>query len=206
MISLTHVLCHQDFSNLNKSPGGSYQAPGGPMTSPPVYRTHGGDLSPRPATPTSPSTLRTQSPVLMNLSPSSRFNLTFTDGGIKSPSAGYSGKFLDPELLINKSPSELPQGVDPSQREVGAVLWIWCTAQKHGSHSVQDVNNCVNAASMDVLVNWPPCWRVILQNSCFLLLILISLFDIEYLHKIQKHPNTQLVKLFKSVDSREAFV
>uniref|UniRef100_A0A671X2T8 Villin like n=1 Tax=Sparus aurata TaxID=8175 RepID=A0A671X2T8_SPAAU len=60
---------------------------------------------------------RTQSPVLMNLSPSSRFNLTFTDGGIKSPSAGYSGKFLDPELLINKSPSELPQGVDPSQRE-----------------------------------------------------------------------------------------
>uniref|UniRef100_A0A671X0N4 Villin like n=1 Tax=Sparus aurata TaxID=8175 RepID=A0A671X0N4_SPAAU len=99
------------------------------------------------------SVSETQSPVLMNLSPSSRFNLTFTDGGIKSPSAGYSGKFLDPELLINKSPSELPQGVDPSQREVGAVLWIWCTAQKHGSHSVQDVNNCVNAASMDVLVN-----------------------------------------------------
>ncbi|XP_036934717.1 villin-1 isoform X2 [Acanthopagrus latus] len=106
-----------DFSNLNKSPGGSYQAPGSPMTSPPIYRTHGGDLSPRPATPTSPPTLRTQSPGLMNLSPSSGFNLTFTDGGMKSPSAGYSGKFLDPELLINKSPSELPQGVDPSQRE-----------------------------------------------------------------------------------------
>uniref|UniRef100_A0A4W6DBP7 Villin like n=1 Tax=Lates calcarifer TaxID=8187 RepID=A0A4W6DBP7_LATCA len=28
-----------------------------------------------------------------------------------------SGMYLDPQLLINKSPSELPQGVDPSQRE-----------------------------------------------------------------------------------------
>uniref|UniRef100_A0A8C4HFU4 Villin-like n=1 Tax=Dicentrarchus labrax TaxID=13489 RepID=A0A8C4HFU4_DICLA len=71
-------------SNLNKSPvgisGGGYRAPGGPMSSPPVYRVHG-DLSPRPSTPT------------------------------------RSGMYLDPELLINKSPSELPQGVDPSQRE-----------------------------------------------------------------------------------------
>nr|CBN81991.1 Villin-1 [Dicentrarchus labrax] len=31
--------------------------------------------------------------------------------------SGGSGMYLDPELLINKSPSELPQGVDPSQRE-----------------------------------------------------------------------------------------
>uniref|UniRef100_A0A8C4HGY9 Villin-like n=1 Tax=Dicentrarchus labrax TaxID=13489 RepID=A0A8C4HGY9_DICLA len=38
-------------------------------------------------------------------------------GGTVSPSAGGSGMYLDPELLINKSPSELPQGVDPSQRE-----------------------------------------------------------------------------------------
>ncbi|GLD54717.1 villin-like protein [Lates japonicus] len=38
-------------------------------------------------------------------------------GGTVSPSAGGSGMYLDPQLLINKSPSELPQGVDPSQRE-----------------------------------------------------------------------------------------
>lgn len=31
--------------------------------------------------------------------------------------------YVKPELLINKSPSELPQGVDPSQKEVSAGRW-----------------------------------------------------------------------------------
>ncbi|XP_035507924.1 villin-1 isoform X2 [Morone saxatilis] len=107
-------------SNLNKSPvgisGGGYRAPGGPMSSPPGYRVHG-DLSPRPSTPTSPSTQRAQTSVSMNLSPSSSFTPSSPAGGTVSPSAGGSGMYLNPELLINKSPSELPQGVDPSQRE-----------------------------------------------------------------------------------------
>ncbi|XP_060949936.1 villin-1 [Limanda limanda] len=82
-------------SSLNKSPvsRGGYGAPGGPVSSPPPYRIHGGDLSPGPSTPTSPF------------------------GGTVSPSAGGSGTYLDPELLLNKSASELPQGVDPGQRE-----------------------------------------------------------------------------------------
>ncbi|KAM6900471.1 villin-1 [Xenentodon cancila] len=80
--------------NLNKSAagtgGGGYRAPGGPMTSSPVYRTHGGDLSPRSSNPT-------------QRTPAS--------------SSGGSGMNLDPELLVNKTPSELPEGVDPSRRE-----------------------------------------------------------------------------------------
>uniref|UniRef100_A0A8C9YW09 Villin like n=1 Tax=Sander lucioperca TaxID=283035 RepID=A0A8C9YW09_SANLU len=97
-----------------------------PTSSPPVYRFHGGDLSPRPSTPTSPSTQRAQSSASMTQSPSSSYTPSSPAGGTVSPSAGGSGMYLDPELLINKSPSELPQGVDPSQREVGAVLWICC--------------------------------------------------------------------------------
>ncbi|KAM9337040.1 villin-1 [Symphorus nematophorus] len=110
-----------DMDKLNKSPGGisggGYRAPGGPMSSPPAYRVHGGDLSPRPSTPTSPSTPRGQSSVSMNLSPSSSYIGSSPARGSVSPSAGGSGRYLDPELLVNKSPSELPQGVDPSQRE-----------------------------------------------------------------------------------------
>uniref|UniRef100_A0A8C9YTE3 Villin like n=1 Tax=Sander lucioperca TaxID=283035 RepID=A0A8C9YTE3_SANLU len=88
-----------------------------PTSSPPVYRFHGGDLSPRPSTPTSPSTQRAQSSASMTQSPSSSYTPSSPAGGTVSPSAGGSGMYLDPELLINKSPSELPQGVDPSQRE-----------------------------------------------------------------------------------------
>uniref|UniRef100_A0A3Q3QCL8 HP domain-containing protein n=1 Tax=Monopterus albus TaxID=43700 RepID=A0A3Q3QCL8_MONAL len=82
-------------TDLNRSPvgvgGGGYRAPGGPASSSPV-NNHVADLSPRASYPTS----TTQS----------------------STSAGGSGMVLDPELLINKPPSELPLGVDPSQREV----------------------------------------------------------------------------------------
>uniref|UniRef100_A0A4W6DB86 Villin like n=1 Tax=Lates calcarifer TaxID=8187 RepID=A0A4W6DB86_LATCA len=55
--------------------------------------------------------------VSVTLSPSSSFTPSSPAGGTVSPSAGGSGMYLDPQLLINKSPSELPQGVDPSQRE-----------------------------------------------------------------------------------------
>ncbi|XP_074478506.1 villin-1 isoform X2 [Sebastes fasciatus] len=112
--SLSQITVDMSNANLNRSPGGvsggGYGAPGGPTSSPPVYRFHGGDLSPRPSTPTSPSTQRAQSSASMNLSPSSSFTPS-------SPSAGGSGTFVDPELLINRSPSELPQGVDPNLRE-----------------------------------------------------------------------------------------
>lgn len=125
LISQLPLSYHQDLNNTNlsKSPvgsgGGGYRALGGPVSSPTLYRVHGGDQSPRPSTPTSPSTQRVQSSVSLNMSPSASFSPP-------SPSAGGSGTSLDPALLINKSPSELPKGVDPSQREVGAGFWIWC--------------------------------------------------------------------------------
>uniref|UniRef100_A0A7N6BYH3 HP domain-containing protein n=1 Tax=Anabas testudineus TaxID=64144 RepID=A0A7N6BYH3_ANATE len=79
-------------ANLNNSPGGvsggGYRAPGGPVSSFPFSKVQVADLSPR------------------------------SNGGTMSPSAGGSGMYLDPQLLLNKSPSELPQGVDPTQREV----------------------------------------------------------------------------------------
>ncbi|KAK9527712.1 hypothetical protein VZT92_014250 [Zoarces viviparus] len=119
--SLSQITVDLNSSNLNKSPvggsGGGYRAPGGPTSSPPVYRFHGGDLSPRPSTPTSPSTQRAQTSVSMTLSPSPSFRPSSPGGGTVSPSAGGSGMYLDPELIVNKSPSELPQGVDPGQRE-----------------------------------------------------------------------------------------
>ncbi|XP_074549430.1 villin-1 [Halichoeres trimaculatus] len=99
--SISQITIDLNNTNLDKSPsgmsGGGYRAPGGPMSSPPMYRFHGGDLSPRPSTPTSPS--------------------AFRPFGSVSPSTGGSGMYFKPELLINKSPSELPQGVDPSQKE-----------------------------------------------------------------------------------------
>ncbi|XP_040921286.1 villin-1 [Toxotes jaculatrix] len=117
--SLSQITVDLNNTNLSKSPvgmgGGGYRAPGGPVSSPPLYRVQGGDLSPRPSTPTSPSTQRSQPSASMNMSPS--FTPSSPAGGAVSPSAGDSGMYLDPELLINKSPSELPQGVDPSQRE-----------------------------------------------------------------------------------------
>ncbi|XP_028288226.1 villin-1 isoform X2 [Parambassis ranga] len=95
--ALSQVTVDLSNTNFNKGPvvvmdGGGYRAPGGPMSSPPVYRVHKGDLSPRPSTLTSPATY-----------PSSPF--------------GDTEKYLAPEVLVNKSPSELPHGVDPVQRE-----------------------------------------------------------------------------------------
>uniref|UniRef100_A0A665VFS7 Gelsolin-like domain-containing protein n=1 Tax=Echeneis naucrates TaxID=173247 RepID=A0A665VFS7_ECHNA len=88
-----------------------------------IYRVHGGDWSPRPSTPTSPSTQRVQSS--KNMSPSVSFSPSSQVDGGMSPSAGNSGMYMDPDLLINKSPSELPKGVEASQREVGTGPWTW---------------------------------------------------------------------------------
>lgn len=118
MISFTHSPRLQDLNNynLNKSPvgngGAGNRSPGRTTVSAPLYRVHGGDLSPKPSSPSSPSTPRVQSTMSVSLS-----SPWFLAGNTISPSAGSSGKYFDPELLINKSPSELPQGVDPSQRE-----------------------------------------------------------------------------------------
>ncbi|PWA18021.1 hypothetical protein CCH79_00004157, partial [Gambusia affinis] len=71
---------------------GGHSAPGGPTSSFPMYRIHGGMTSPKSPTPTSP------------------FRGTY------SP-AGSSGMSVDAKLLINVPASELPEGVDPSQRE-----------------------------------------------------------------------------------------
>ncbi|XP_068603826.1 villin-1 [Brachionichthys hirsutus] len=105
-------------SQLNKSAvgmgGGSYEAPGSPVSSPPLYRVHGIYQSPKPSTPTSPST---QKPASARLGPSSSVTPSSPAGGFASPSTGGTGTHLNPELLINKSPGELPKGVDSSQRE-----------------------------------------------------------------------------------------
>ncbi|KAF3836570.1 hypothetical protein F7725_029128 [Dissostichus mawsoni] len=59
----TPVLFDLNNTNLNKSAvGGGYGAPGGPASSPPAYRIHGGDLSPRPSTPAAPPPRETQPP------------------------------------------------------------------------------------------------------------------------------------------------
>lgn len=94
----------QDLQNtkLNKTPvgggGGGYRAPGGPATSPPPNKAllpNETDFFPRPSSPTRPHS---------------------SSSGSSGPF--IAGRFLDPELLVNKSPSELPEGVDPTQKEV----------------------------------------------------------------------------------------
>ncbi|CAN9506309.1 unnamed protein product [Ophioblennius macclurei] len=104
--SLSQITVGLDTTDFNKSPvgmvGSSYGAPGGPSSSPTFYRVH--DLSPRSSLPNSPS------PVRIQFKSSSSFSRpSSADDGV--------GMYLDPELLINKEVSELPPGVDPSQRE-----------------------------------------------------------------------------------------
>ncbi|CAI5673136.1 villin-1 isoform X3 [Oreochromis niloticus] len=92
-------------TKLNKTPvgggGGGYRAPGGPLTSPPpnkAYFQDETDFFPRPSSPTRPQS---------GMSSSSASSL----------SSSGAGKFLDPELLVNKTPDELPDGVDPTRKE-----------------------------------------------------------------------------------------
>ncbi|KAM3593129.1 uncharacterized protein V6R79_006649 [Siganus canaliculatus] len=94
-----------------------YRAPGSPvLISPPVYRVHT-DLSPRSITPTSPLAGRYQSPTSTSKSPTFKYNKSFLSSGDVSPSAGGSGNYLSPQLLVDKTPDELPQGVNPTQKE-----------------------------------------------------------------------------------------
>lgn len=104
--------------------GSDYRAPGGPVSPPPVYRVHALDLHPGP---TSPSNKR--GPSFGN---QSSFTPLSPTRGPVSPSAGGSRVYLDPKVLVSKSSSELPQGVDPSQREVGAESWG--QVLKHETH------------------------------------------------------------------------
>ncbi|XP_041824658.1 villin-1 [Melanotaenia boesemani] len=96
--SVSQITADLSNADLNKSPtgtfGGGYRAPGGPMTSPPPYKTHGSYLS-----PTSPTLT---SPLFQKVPPSF---------------IGDSGSSLDPKLLVNIPASELPEDVDPSRRE-----------------------------------------------------------------------------------------
>lgn len=90
-----------------------YGSPRSPISPSPFYRVH--DLSPSPS---SPSNRRPQS-----LSPSSFVPFTQTDGSV-FPSPGSPGLYLEPKLLASKASSELPPGVDPCRREVGAELCV----------------------------------------------------------------------------------
>uniref|UniRef100_A0A7N8YFE9 Villin-like n=1 Tax=Mastacembelus armatus TaxID=205130 RepID=A0A7N8YFE9_9TELE len=82
-----------------------------------AWDPHKWNVSPRPSNPTSLSTQTGQSSVSMVLSPSPGLTPSSPGRGTMSPSAGRSGMYLAADLLINKSPNDLPQGVDPSQRE-----------------------------------------------------------------------------------------
>ncbi|KAK2886524.1 villin-1 isoform X1 [Channa argus] len=110
--SLSQITVDLNNTNLSNSPvgvgGDGYRAPGGPVSNSPLNKLHKVDLSPRPSTPTSPSNQG---------APTSSFTPSTLAGGAMSPSAGGAGMYLDPQLLVNKSPSDLPQGVDPTQRE-----------------------------------------------------------------------------------------
>lgn len=75
----------------------------------------GGDvLSSAPGGPI--TEISSQSPKSPNSQPAVRSAGPRVD---TSPSKAQSSATLSPDQLINKNPSELPQGVDSSKREVG---------------------------------------------------------------------------------------
>ncbi|XP_015260382.1 PREDICTED: villin-1-like isoform X2 [Cyprinodon variegatus] len=83
---------------LDVTDNGGYSAPGGPTSPFPMYRTHGGVVSPTsPKSPKSPF-------------PTSHLKVSYS-------SAGGSGIIVDPKHLINVPVDNLPEGVDPSHRE-----------------------------------------------------------------------------------------
>lgn len=82
-------------------------APGSPSSTTPFYRVHGGNWSPKPMSPTSPSSQRPQ------------FTMPLTQ--IDGPMHLHADRvYYEPKLLVNKLPDQLPPGVDPCQREVGS--------------------------------------------------------------------------------------
>nr|XP_029506459.1 villin-1-like [Oncorhynchus nerka] len=128
--SISQITVNLNNTELSKgSAGGSsggagYSAPGGPaqFSSPPSYKLHlgtgGGSCGPSsPATPGGQDCLSTTfsttlSPTLS--SPSLGPSITLVPSTTPAP---RTGEYLGPELLINKSPNELPKGVDPNRRE-----------------------------------------------------------------------------------------
>ncbi|KAM8881902.1 villin-1 isoform 2-T2 [Synchiropus picturatus] len=93
-----------ELGNTDLTTTDGYRAPGGPTSPIPFYRVHG-DVSARRSNPSSPSTPRVQH--FVPLSPIRNYSPT-------QPRA----KAFSPEHLLGKDPSELPEGVDASQREV----------------------------------------------------------------------------------------
>lgn len=128
--SISQITVNLNNTELSKgSAGGSsggagYSAPGGPaqFSSPPSYKLHlgtgGGSCGPSSsATPGGQDCLSTTfsttlSPTLS--SPSLGPSITLVPSTTPAP---RTGEYLGPELLINKSPNELPKGVDPNRRE-----------------------------------------------------------------------------------------
>lgn len=115
---MLHSLPHlQDLNSysLQKEAVSPYSAPGGPITYP-FYRVHSTELSPKPSSPTSPSMLRSPSTPNRN---SFSFLPVSPTGSPFSPLAMHQEGHLDPKHLVNTAPSDLPDGVDPSRKEVG---------------------------------------------------------------------------------------
>uniref|UniRef100_A0A4W5K7R0 HP domain-containing protein n=1 Tax=Hucho hucho TaxID=62062 RepID=A0A4W5K7R0_9TELE len=118
------------------SGGGGDSAPGGPaqFTSPPSFKLHlgAGGGSCGPSSPATPGGQECLSPTVS--SPSLRPSTNLAPSTTPAPRTGEllgpstnpapcttpgprTGEYLSPELLLNKSPKELPKGVDPSRRE-----------------------------------------------------------------------------------------
>ncbi|CAB1350040.1 unnamed protein product, partial [Coregonus sp. 'balchen'] len=115
---ITVNLNNTDLNQGSAGGGSGYSAPGGPaqFSSPPSYKpplgTGGGSFGPSsPATPGGQKCLSTNFSTTLSPTLSSPSLVPST-----TP-APRTGEYLDPELLLNKSPKELPQGVDPSRRE-----------------------------------------------------------------------------------------
>lgn len=98
--------CVQDLSNASFNKMGDGGPPGSPT---PFYGVHGSNRSPKPTSPISPSSMRPQFTIPLNQ----------TNGPMYLPANGPR-MYLEPNLLVNKPSDELPPGVDPCQREVGA--------------------------------------------------------------------------------------
>lgn len=96
-----------------------YSAPGGPINYP-FYRVHSTELSPKPRSPISPSMLRSPTSPGRN---SFGFLPASPTGSPFSPLDMHEGH-LDPKHLVNTAPDDLPDGVDPSRKEVGARFWV----------------------------------------------------------------------------------
>ncbi|XP_056868719.1 villin-1 isoform X2 [Takifugu flavidus] len=100
--SFSQITVELNNASFNKMGDGG--APGSPSSTTPFYRVHGGNWSPKPMSPTSPSSQRPQ------------FTMPLTQ--IDGPMHLHADRvYYEPKLLVNKLPDQLPPGVDPCQRE-----------------------------------------------------------------------------------------